>query len=211
MSIKIGVMWYPRKVEVFHKMKQSIGVDFTVYPDYETFKHQHESVKHLGGNVGCFKHYYRVLADLCNSDADYVAVFSDDVEYRLGWVDIALEKLQEDNLGFVSCYVPREIKHRFRLRNGWTKINKGWAGTYGGGYVFKRDVAQKILEHPFVIKHRDNYKKNQQIDHAIPQAVYEMGLDQWFYVPSLMNHIGYSSTIGHTHHNGNVGAGWPVK
>jgi len=58
------------------------------------------------------------------------------------------------------------------------------------------------------LNHLENYEANQQIDLAIPESVFQMGLKQMFHVPSLMNHIGHSSTIGHKHTHDNVGAGW---
>ena len=206
MNVKIGVMWYPRKEETFKQMEQSIGLPFTVYPDYDTFAHNTvNEIKHLGGNVGCFKHYYRVLADICKSEAEYVAVFSDDILFRQDWLNTVVAGLKED-VGFVACYVPNELKRRFRWSQGWYEVKGGWDKTYGGGYVFRRETALKILEHPFIINHRDNYAKNQQIDHAIPEAVHRMGLKQMFYVPSLIKHIGYTSTIGHKHtHREDVG------
>ena len=70
---------------------------------------------------------------------------------------------------------------------------------WGGGYVFRRETALKMLEHPFMINHRDNYAANQQIDHCVPSVADQMNLKQMFYVPSLIKHIGYTSTIGHKH------------
>lgn len=201
-------MWYPRKKEVFRQMEQSIGVPFTVYPDFEVFKFKTEQeVKYLGGNVGCFKHYHRVLTDLCNSDADYVGVFSDDLVYKKGWLDEAVKELK-DGVGFVACYVPKGVRNRFNWSNGWHELKGGWDTAYGGGYLFRKDVAIELLKHPFIINHLNNYEANQQIDHAFPEAVHQMGLKQMFHVPSFINHIGISSTIGHLHTPDNVGAGW---
>ena len=206
--IKIGVMWFPRKKETFKQMERSIGVPFTVYPDGKKFIHDTSNeVKQLGEHVGCFKHYYRVLSDLCKSDAEYVAVMSDDVLFADGWIETAISGLKED-VGFVACYVPLGLKQRYKWGNGWHEVKGGWDKTWGGGYLMRKDVAIKILNHPFFINHRDTYKKNQQIDHALPQTVHELGLKQMFYVPSLIDHIGFTSTIGHSHTYREKGAGW---
>lgn len=193
-------MWYPRKKETFPKMEKSIGHPFTVYPDYDTFPHKTSNeVKFLGGNVGCFKHYYRVLEDLCKSDAEYVVVLSDDILFADNWIDIAVSGLKED-VGFVAMYVPNELRRRFKWqKDGWYEVKGGWDKTYGGGYAYRRETALKMLEHPFMINHRDNYEKNQQIDHCIPEVSHRMGLKQMFYCPSLLKHIGYESTLGHVH------------
>jgi GR25 family glycosyltransferase involved in LPS biosynthesis len=101
--INIGIMWFPRKRETFKDMQKSIGVPFTVYPDSKEFKHETENpVKYLGEHAGCFKHYYRVLEDLCKSDADYVAVLSDDILFKDDWVNVAISGLKKD-VAFVAC------------------------------------------------------------------------------------------------------------
>lgn len=209
MKVKLGIRWYPRKVETIQQSLKSIGnVDLTIYPDFDSkLPVNGHNVVHLGGNVGCFKHYYRCLEHICDSDADIVAVFSDDMVYRRGWLNTAISKLTKD-VGYVACYVPKGIQLRYRWRRGWHELNQPWDAAYGGGYIYRREIALKMLEHPFMINHRDNYKANQQIDHCIPSVAYKMGLKQLYYVPSLMNHIGITSTIGHVHTPMEKGAGW---
>lgn len=190
-------MWYPRTQETLPKMLGSIRHDYTVYPDGVDFPYRFKS-KTLGDNAGCFRHYYRVLEDLCQSNAEYVTVLPDDVVFKRGWLKTALSVFHEKT-GFVALYVPNGVKHRFGWKKGWYELKGGWDTAYGGGYIFKRETAIKILEHPFFIEHRDNYEKNQQIDHAVPEVVHRLGLKQMFYLPSLIKHIGKTSTIGHVH------------
>lgn len=207
MKVALGVTWIPRKNETLERSLKSIGYDATVYPDgYELPLKVPQ--KTLGDNVGCFKHYYRVLQDLCTTDADIVGIMPDDLVYQENWLQIAVPKLTE-GVGFVSCFVPRGVAYLNGWRHkGWYSLNKGWMSSWGGAYLYRKETAKKILEHPYLIDHRDNYKKNQQIDHAIPETVYRMGLKQLFRVPSLTNHIGYTSTIGHTVRVQDIGAGW---
>lgn len=210
MSVKIGVMWYPRQEETIYRSVASIGEhDITVFPDgvKMTKDTKYPSVQ-LGDNVGCFRHYYRVLEYLVNQGSEYVAVFSDDVAYKHNWFDVVKQKIDKKNVGFVAGYVPVGLAQRYGWRKGWYELNLGWAGAWGGGYVFKREVAEKLLQHPFILNHRDNYEKNQQIDHAIPEAIFQMGLKQLYYCPSLMNHIGRTSTIGHEWRQIDKGYGW---
>jgi hypothetical protein len=209
MKVSVGVMWFPRKDETIKESIRTIGkVDVSIYPDCDlTPPIEGFNVVSLGGNVGCFKHYYRALEHLCNTDADIVGVSSDDVVYARNWHNKAIQHLNE-GAGFVSCYVPRGLAHRYTWRRGVHELNKGWSASWGGGYLFRKDVALKLLQHPFILNHRDNYKANQQIDHAIPEAIYQMGLKQLYIVPSLMNHIGRNSTIGHSWREIDKGAGW---
>lgn len=206
MNVKIGITWIPRQIETLPQTLGSIGQPVTVYPD--GFKLPYKvPTKSLGDNVGCFKHYYRVLKDLCDSDADYVSIMSDDILFRENWLETALKGF-DANTGFVACYVPRGLAKRYKWTKGFYEVKGGWDKTWGGGYIYKRKVALEILKHPFLIDHRDNYAKNQQIDHAIPETVHRMGLKQIFCVPSLINHIGFTSTIGHIHRREDRGAGW---
>jgi len=209
MKVKLGIRWYPRKQETIQQSLRSIGnVDLTIYPDCKAKPNiEGYNIVNLGTNVGCFKHYYRTLEHLTQSDADIVGVFSDDMLYVRNWQNKAIQHMGK-NVGFVSCFVPRGLAHRYTWRRGVQELNKGWGHQWGGGYLFKREVAIELLQHPFILNHRDNYKANQQIDHAIPEAIYQMGLKQLYVVPSLMNHIGRNSTIGHSWREMDKGAGW---
>lgn len=211
MKIAIGVTWIPRKVETFQTMQHNVfHTDCTVYPDGYPFPHRTDfTVKELGDNVGCFKHYYRVLEDLCKTDADIVGIFPDDVKLRQGWQNIAERQFNiNPYIGYLALYTPKGMASKFPNTKGWHEIKGGWASSWGGGYMFRREVAKKILKHPYILNHRDNYAKNQQIDHAIPEAIHQMGYLQFFHTPSLIQHIGRFSTIGHVHRKIDDAIGW---
>lgn len=208
--IKIGVRWYPRKQETIYRSVASIGNhDITVFPDGVKLPREtkYPSV-YLGDNVGCFKHWYRVLEYLVQQDCDYVAAFSDDLVYKRNWFETVKQQIDRKDVGFVACYVPQGVANRYGWRKGWYELNQGWAAAWGGGYIFRRDVAERLLEHQYIIDHRENYKANQQIDHAIPEAIHRMGLKQMYYCPSLIDHIGKYSTIGHSWRRMDRGYGW---
>jgi hypothetical protein len=213
MKTHIGIRWYPRKVETFQQTQHSIDFkNVTVYPDGHEFTHRTDfDVKYLGDHAGCFKHYYRTLEDLCKTDADVIGCFSDDMLYFKDWLSIAHQQFKRDPYtGYLACFTPRGVAKRFGFthRKGWHQINGGWASSWGGGYLFKRKTAIKILKHPFIQQHLKNYEANQQIDHAIPEAVHQMGLHQYLHNPSLMQHIGKFSTIGHQHRKIDDAIGW---
>jgi hypothetical protein len=211
MKVKIGIRYYPRKQETILRSLKTIGnIRPIIYPDgvEYPFPNQYE-IRNLGNNVGCFKHYYRTLEDLVKEDADIVGCFSDDIHYRKDWLNTALQGFEKPNVGFVSCYVPRGVAERYSWkRHGFHRLNKGWASTWGGGYLFRKEIAIELLNHPFMIRHRDTYKKNQQIDHCLPEVMRRIKKKQLFHVPSLMTHIGHTSTIGHQHRPEDVGVGW---
>ena len=110
MKTTIGITWIPRGREYFAKSIKTIDHDnVIIYPDGFDFPFPTRyEVRNLGDNVGCFKHYYRVLEDLVhNTDADVVGIFADDLLYRKGWVQTATEKLKDESIGYVACYTPR--------------------------------------------------------------------------------------------------------
>ena len=170
---------------------------------YKPFKEQ----------LGCFRHYARCLGWLVDQskEGDIVAVLPDDLIYIDG-VDIQKsiqQALNPDLVGYCAIYTPKELGRRNRWKfGGWQPVSGGWDSSYGGGYFFRREVAEKVLGHPFFIDHRDNYEKNQQIDHCIPEVIHRLGLKQLFHVPSLSKHIGLTSTIGHVHTEAEEPWGW---
>lgn len=211
MKAAIGITWFPRKVETFQTMQHSLNHDnVTVYPDGIEFTHRTDyPVKMLGNHKGCFKHYYRVLSDLCDTDADIVGVFSDDVIFKGDWLTEATRMFNRNPyVGYLACYTPRGIAGKWQNKKGWNELKGGWATSWGGAYLMRREVAVKVLNHPYIINHRDNYEKNQQIDHAIPEAMHRMGYQQFAHNPSFMKHIGLFSTLGHKHRKIDEALGW---
>ncbi len=129
MKTTIGITWVERPREYFPKSIKTVDHDSVIiYPDGGSFKFPTKHIiRNLGDNVGCFKHYYRVLDDLVNNtDADVVGVFADDILYKKGWIEKATEKLKDETVGYVACYVPSGLAIRIGWKaDGWNEIN-GW-------------------------------------------------------------------------------------
>ena len=210
MKIAIGITHVPRKSETLASslVRLPSGTEATIYPDGTHYVRQYVPVKRLGKRVGCFRHWYRVLADLCETDADAVGIMPDDVNYHSKIWKTVTPKLAEKGTGYVAAFLPIGMAKRYGWGKGWHECKGGWGTSWGGGYLFPMQVARDLLKHPFIIDHRDNYKPNQQIDHAIPEAIHRMGLKQWYHYPSLLQHIGYTSTVGHRHTKDENAAGW---
>lgn len=149
--------------------------------------------------IGCFKHYDRCLKAALKTKAKYVAVFPDDMLYSRPWVSTVIEKLEDKSVGYCALFLPQGLGRRLHFAKGWNQTHGGWATSWGGCYVFRADVARKIVKHPFYINHLNNYQANKQIDHCIPEVVHQLGLKQYWLAPSVCEHIGMASTIGHMH------------
>jgi len=208
--IRIGITHVPRTSETLGLSLSTMptGAEVTVYPDGMHNIATAFDVKRLGERAGCFKHWHRVLSDLCETDADIVGVMPDDIRYHSQVFNVAEKQLQKDGVGYVACFLPVGMQKRYKWQGEWNTCNMGWGSSWGGGYLFPIAVARELIKHPYIINHRDNYLPNQQIDHAVPEAIFRMGLSQWYHYPSLLKHIGYKSTIGHKHTLDEEAAGW---
>lgn len=144
--------------------------------------------------LGCFRNFDNALKDLIKGGSEFICVLSDDVVYTR----MLIKKIRLEDNSYSALYTPRGMA-RHRLKRGWNTFNKGWANAWGGLYMMHRDTAIKIVNHEFYINHLENYEANQQIDHCIPEVCFQLGINQYYHVPSLTDHIGIHSTIGHTH------------
>lgn len=149
--------------------------------------------------LGCFGNYHHALSWLVeNKTGPYVAVLSDDFTYKRNC--FKQMPLPQRTMGYLALYTPTGMRSMIGRRRGeLTVVNRGWGNAWGGLYVFEIDVARKILAHKFYQEHLENYEANQQIDHCIPEVCHRLNLNQYYPNPSLAQHIGNTSTIGHTH------------
>ena len=216
MSLTFAVTWCPRQTETLPLTAFTFDPDIRhiIYPDGHRLPWVMDEYEQrtLGNQAGCFRHWYRVLTDLVNNtDSDYVGIIPDDVIFKEPILSKAIEPLQTDRDGYAALYTPSGMvmrSARLRLGSGWCEIRGGWGKSWGGCYVFRRSVAERIIKHPRTIRHLNEYKRNQQIDAIVPEVMYQLGLRQWMHNPSLCNHVGMTSTIGHTHTKLESALGW---
>lgn len=202
--IEIGIITTPRINETLNKSIESLRQSFydviNVYaePGEYDIKDQGVNLKINKEKLGCFKNYHNALSDLVTRGKPHVLVLSDDFVYARN----LFKKIPfNPRCGYYALFTPTGMIHPpcSLTERGWNKVNTGWKTSFGGLYLMKTEMAKRIMEHEFYQNHLNNYEKNQQIDHCIPEVCYQLGLDQWYPNPSLANHIGFSSTIGHIH------------
>ena len=207
MNLTIGVTWVPRPSETLPLTSFTFdrNAHFIIYPDGHRLPWDMSDFEQrlLGNQAGCFRHWHRVLTDLVNNtDSDFVGIIPDDVSFVNGIAEKAIEPLQTDRDGYTALYTPAGMSQRsarLRLGSGWCEIKGGWGKSWGGCYVFRRPIAERLIRHPRTIRHLNEYKRNQQIDAIVPEVMYQLGLRQWMHNPSLCEHVGLTSTIGHKH------------
>lgn len=200
--VEIGIITTPRDTinKSIESLRQSYTQVINIYaePGEYNIKDKGVNLKINKKQLGCFGNYHNALSDLIKTDKEHVLVLSDDFIYTKG---IFKKVPFHGNYGYYALFTPKGMTHPpCRLnKRGWNKINMGWKTSFGGLYLMKTEVAKQILSHPFYLNHLNNYERNQQIDHCIPEVCYQLKLDQWYSNPSLSNHIGFTSTIGHIH------------
>ena len=200
---QIGIITSPRKDPTLNSMLTSlrkVGYKEKVFiysePQELTVKDQNVEIKMNDKQLGCFGNFNNALNDLIKvSPHEFICVFSDDFIFSsrmFSWIRHSWD-------GYYALYTPKGIRNQFQMKRGWNKINEGWANIWGGNYMMCKAVAEMIIKHPFYQDHLKNYETNQQIDHCIPEVCHQLKLNQYFHNPSLTNHIGIESTIGHKH------------
>lgn len=173
-------------------------------PDTHFIEHPFIEVHQNSEKMGCFKNFDQAYEYLINNgDSKYILVLSDDMKYKSGWIKKAVAIADGlTKFGYVALYTPKGLKWAFENnpQNEVIKLNRGWGkGGWGGLYLMTRESAKKILSHKFYQDHKENYRENQQFDECIKETCFQLELDQYYINPSLFDHVGETSTIGHEH------------
>lgn len=151
-----------------------------------------------GRRLGNIPNFFVSLAALFlgQPDADAYGLFEDDFETARGlraWCD---EQFWPVGSGLVSLYTCQAHQD---LEPGWHVRALGTFRTFGGlAFVFRRDVLQAFLGDGRVLETR-----RRGLIHGIDQVVGEWaarrGIGVAYHTPSLVAHIGHSSTQAEIH------------
>jgi len=203
MEFHLSMTTCPRKESTIVRSIESLwesGYDGTISVHHDEDK-----------SLGCFRNFHKALTAAIDSGADIVGQIPDDMLFQKGWQKDVLKYLNDDLLGYLALYVPKGLGERYKFTKGINEINGGWASSWGGCYLMPRESAKQLVSHTFYQRHlqndfsRDeqrklyNYAPNKRIDHVVPHVMHLIGLKQLYYVPSVCEHIGMKSTIGHKH------------
>lgn len=202
--IDVAIISAPRKIETLKQSHQSaIDAGFT---DIKVFGepgtnpvglfHENEV------RYGAFKNFHQALSYLVTHGKNpYVLVLSDDIIYCKNAYAIVLKALEEKQgqpFGYYALYTSNHDAIYVGVKDGWNETKAGWE-CWGGLFVMEKTTAKRMIAHPFYQNHLKHYKANQQIDACVSETLKRMGLPMYIHVPSLAQHIGESSTLGHFH------------
>jgi len=150
--------------------------------------------------LGGFKNYDNTLKWLRDNTTDeLIMVCQDDILVsRRAWYHLHdflkshTEQLKDT--GYISLYLSRHHKDLGKNK-GFNQHYIGWNPCFWGAlcYVFTRHGLEALLDYHAY----QNYGSNQQIDCIICECFTQMGMRMYYHSPSLIDHVGRHSTLGH--------------
>jgi len=167
------------------------------------------------GVMGNWSYCLRWLLE--HTSADYLMVCEDDVEYCRGARD-AWERSTSvlSQVGYWSLYTPRRDRELVCKSEGWTASNRG-RDTWGTQCMcFPRASAALVLRYD-PLHHEDQMRG--ATDAVVAQCFVDARIPCYYHNPSLANHLGRVSSIGHNWYEDHVGfnfepefqAGIPIR
>ena len=145
---------------------------------------------------GCFGNWkHAIMHLLSKTTANWLLVVQDDAIWTPGAAAVLHAQMierQEPRTGFLSPYVTTKDAVESAFVDGWNECRIGW--TFWGALAFcmKRVAAEELLRHPRFAQHRGP----QQVDAIVAASMLELTRPSFVHVPSLVDHVGDTSTIG---------------
>jgi hypothetical protein len=143
---------------------------------------------------GCFDNWkYALEYLLSRTDARWLLIVQDDALWFPGSADVLRDEMssrQELPTGFLSPYVTaKDVPETFV--DGWNEIWAGWLFWGALAFCMKHSAAEDLLQHPRFMGHQGT----QQVDAVVAASMLDLGLPSFVHVPSLVDHIGETSTL----------------
>jgi predicted O-methyltransferase YrrM len=157
--------------------------------------------------LGVVGNWARCLAWLIdNTPADHVLVCEDDVAFCRG-ARRALEEAisSTGSVGFWSLYTPRRDRSLVGHRRGWVVSNRGRDAWGTQAMCFPRQAAAVLLDYPPL---REEDQIRGPTDAIVAQCFLDAGLPCYYHNPSLADHLGRVSAVGHNWQEEHVGLGF---
>jgi len=153
------------------------------------------------GVLGNWAHCLAWLLD--HTSAEYLMVCEDDVAYARGARRAWHEALGAfDRVGFWSLYTPRRDQTLVGHNQGWVASNRGRDSWGTQAMCFPRSSAQILLEYA-PLHNEDQFRG--PTDAIVAQCFVDAGLPCYYHSPSLADHLGRVSSVGHNWYDEHVG------
>lgn len=146
--------------------------------------------------AGCFGNWRTALSYLAAwTPENWILVVQDDAIWSPGAADLlraGMAARQDVPTGFLSAYV-MEKDVSPGAGNGWSELRAGWLFWGALALCLPPDAAEQLQRHDRFV----NHATNQQIDAVVAASMLDLGRPSFVHVPSLVDHIGETSTLGH--------------
>lgn len=145
--------------------------------------------------LGCFKNFEQCLKYGINNAQD-IFILQDDARYNRHTAE-KIYSILPDDYGYVTPYLSTHDAREFgRKEIGFHEHTKGWYDCFWGctiSLLIKKEVAENLIGH----KDWKNYKRENKVDCIVGHCITELGYKQFYHYPSLVDHMGVHSTLGH--------------
>ena len=206
-TLAIAMTTAPRRTPTLHRALPSLR-DAGVYEDVHVFAEPNTfgqiqppgeawtRVHVHATKQGCFGNWRCAIQHLLShTDAQWLLIVQDDAIWLPGSAVILRTQMiarQEQRTGFLSPYVTaKDVESTFV--DGWNEYQGGWNLWGAIALCMKRDAAEELLRHPRFVQHQGT----QQVDAVVAASMLDLGYPSYVHVPSLVDHVGETSTIGH--------------
>jgi hypothetical protein len=157
--------------------------------------------------LGALGNWRHCLGWLCeHTAADHLLVCEDDVAYARG-ARAAWERGLglPGPVGYWSLYTPRRDHPLVGHAAGWVAANRGRDAWGTQSMCFPRAAAELLLRYP-ALAHEDQLAG--PTDALVAQCFREARLPTYYHNPSLTDHLGRVSSVGHNWYDDHVGLGF---
>jgi hypothetical protein len=205
-TIAVAMTTAPRRVPTFHRslwslrragFRERVHVfaepgtwDQVPRPEGRTVTLDHTAT------LGCFNNWKQTLAYLlAQTAAPWLLIVQDDAIWTPGAAaTLCAEATARQNLrtGFLSPYVTT-LDVPPGSADGWNECRSGWDLCGALALCLPRDAARELLQHPRFVRH----PRDQQVDAVVAASMLDLGRPSYVHVPSLVDHVGTTSTLGH--------------
>jgi len=153
------------------------------------------------GVLGNWKHALHWLIE--HTTADFLMICEDDVAYcqgaRAAW-EASLNPCGQ--VGFWSLYTPARDRCLVSSKKGWVASNRGRDAWGTQAMCFPRASAELLLEYRPL--HEEDQLRG-ATDAIVCQCFVDAGLPCFYHNPSLADHLGRVSSVGHNWYDEHVG------
>jgi len=143
---------------------------------------------------GCFGNWKKALKRLLSrTNARWLLILQDDVVWKRGSAEILRAQIRSregHRTGLLSPYTSSVVVGEHFV-DGWNECCLGW-GFWGAlAFCMDRDAAKELLRHPRFAEHGGA----REVDAVVAASMLDLGRPSFVHVPSLVDHIGVTSTI----------------